>query len=89
MYFLSFFKKFPFPVRVFLTNVHEPASEQGDWVAQLQGAAFTKSSMKMVPLEENSRWPCKVTIFRWACCRDVFQRSAEESCFLQLVPHWM
>lgn len=42
------------------------------------------SSMNIVPLEENSRWPCKVMIFRWACCRDIFQQSAGESYFLNM-----
>ena len=43
MYF-HFFKKFPFPGKVFLTNVCEADSKQGGWVAQLQGPAFTVSS---------------------------------------------
>lgn len=83
MYF-PFFEEVPFPVKVCLTNVYEAASEKGGWVAQLQGTVFAVSSMKMVPLEEKCRWPCKVIIFKWACCRGVFQW--KESCFLQFVP---
>lgn len=40
-----FFQKFPFPGKVFLTSVCEAVSKQGGWVAQLQGAAFTVSSI--------------------------------------------
>lgn len=50
--FSPFFEEVPFPVKVFLTNVYEATSELGGWVAQLQGAVFAVSSMKMVPLEE-------------------------------------
>ena len=40
-----FFQKFPFPGKVFLRSVCEAVSKQGGWVAQLQGAAFTVSSI--------------------------------------------
>lgn len=43
--FSPFFQKFPFPGKVFLTSVCEAVSKQGGWVAQLQGTAFTVSSV--------------------------------------------
>lgn len=43
--FPPFSQKFPFPGKVFLTSVCEAVSKQGGWVAQLQGAAFTVSSV--------------------------------------------
>lgn len=43
--FSPFFQKFPFPGKVFLTSVCEAVSKQSGWVAQLQGAAFTVSSV--------------------------------------------
>lgn len=49
MYFLSFLKKFPFPIRVFQTNVYKAASEQGGGVAQRQGAVFNVLLCKWFP----------------------------------------
>lgn len=40
-----FFQKFSFPGKVFLRSVCEAVSKQGGCVAQLQGAAFTVSSI--------------------------------------------